>query len=139
TPFPQRAPGPPARRWSPPSPRRRWPARARPARSPAASSSPPSRARRPAGELLDLAAVGARQRQLGAVAQGDDVVAGECRVELGDAIDVDDRRTMDAQETVRIEPGLEPREGVAQQVGRLAGVELEVVAGAVDPVHLVET
>src|SRR4029078_7530657 len=70
------------------------------------------------------------------VAHDDDVLAVEPRLELLDAIDVDDRRAMNAPERLGIEALFHVLHAFAQQVGVVLRVNLHVVARRFDPVDL---
>ena len=60
--------------------------------------------------------------------EDDVVLAVRPRVQLADAAQVDDGRAVDADELLRVELRFEVREGLAQQVRLLPGVNLDVVA-----------
>src|SRR4051812_48621708 len=87
-------------------------------------------------DLAQPLAVGAARHQPGAVAQDDRVLAVEPGFEALDGIDIDDRRAMHAQEAVGIEALLEVLEGVAKEVLLPAGVDLDVVAGSLEPLDV---
>ena len=55
-------------------------------------------------------------REFGSIAQDQLVVAVEPRVDLGDHVDVDEMRTMDASEVRGVEPAFERFKGGAQRV-----------------------
>src|SRR2546423_5712807 len=84
----------------------------------------------------ERAAPGAAHRQHAAVVQGDAVVAAGPRLELADAIEVDDGRSMDAREPPRIEPRLQRGERLAHRAGFLAADDAQVVAVGLDVVDV---
>jgi hypothetical protein len=65
------------------------------------------------------------------------VFAVEERLELLDAVDVHDRRAMDADEAVGVHAALEPGHRLSQQVRLPGHVQADVVARRLDPVDLV--
>ena len=64
------------------------------------------------------------------------ILAVEPRLQLADALDVDDVGAVDAEEQVGIELRLDRVHRLAEQVRVGADVELDVVAGRLDPVDL---
>src|SRR5215468_4994655 len=64
------------------------------------------------------------------------MVTAEPRLDLADAMDVDDRRAMDAYEPRGIEPRLEVDERLSELVLASARVDAYVVAAGGDPVDL---
>src|SRR5215207_10071456 len=85
---------------------------------------------------LELMAKAAAELEARVVLEDDDVVAVRMRVQLFDALDVDEARTVDAYETVGVELRLQLRERGAVQVLAPASVKLHVDACRLDPVHV---
>ena len=64
------------------------------------------------------------------------VVTVEQRLQLLDAIYVDQGRSMDAQESGRIEAAFERLQGLADQMGFTAYVDAHVIIGCFQPINL---
>src|SRR4051812_30246408 len=83
----------------------------------------------------DAIAVGAAGGQPRAVVENDDIVTFDPRLDFANALDVDDRRAMNTDES-RAESRLDMRHGLAQYVRRAAGVNLHRIVRRVDPIDL---
>src|SRR5262249_26135881 len=94
------------------------------------------RSKRGPEDFLDPLSVGAAEGQFRAVAQDDDMVAVEQGLDLADALDVDNGRAMDAQETLRVDTTLQGVHRLAQEMGFGTDVQTQVVARRLDPVNL---
>src|SRR5262245_26441638 len=74
-----------------------------------------------------------RQRQPRAIAQDDAMLSGRERLDVIDAVGVDDGGAVGAQKGRRGQARGGARESVPYEIGVAAGVELDVVAGGADP------
>src|SRR6187549_3051675 len=77
---------------------------------------------------FDVGAVAAAERQAGVVVEDDGELAVEHRLELADALQVDQGRAVDADEGHGIELRLERGQGLAHQVVAAGGAYARVVA-----------
>ena len=85
---------------------------------------------------LHLLPVAAAHLELRAVAQQDDVIAVVGGFEGGDAVQLYNRRAMDALELLRVELPFEVTHRLAQQMRGAAHVQPHVIIGGLDPVDL---
>src|SRR4051794_14996846 len=82
---------------------------------------------KPPHQRLQPDAVRRGEAETGAVLQGDDVLALEGRLEVDDAVDVDDGRAVDADEAAGVELGLEVVQRLAHVVNLASEVQADVV------------
>ncbi len=77
------------------------------------------------------------QREFGPVAQDHCIIAAEHRVKLFDPVDVNNRRPVYAEESVRIELCFDAVHRFAYHVSLAADVKLYIISGSLYPVDLV--
>src|ERR1700683_2419160 len=90
-------------------------------------------ARRPAEEILDLVAIGARELQFMTALEGEEVLTVHVGAQALDQAQVDDGRTVHALKQLRIQYLLELLHRATQDVSVAASVDAHVVPGRVDP------
>ena len=96
------------------------------------------RTRRAGQPSRELGAPAAAEAQARAVAQDNFRIAPEERGEALSLLDRSSRSSSDGcARTARVEPCLEIREPLPEEVGVAAGVQLHVVVGAANPVHAI--
>src|SRR5271168_5343715 len=88
--------------------------------------------------FLQLFAVAAAQRELGAVSEADLIVAVKKRREFGDAIQIHDRRAMNAEELSRVEALFNRSHCAAQQMRLAAHVQADIIIGSFDPIDFLD-
>ncbi len=76
------------------------------------------------------------QCQLSAIAQHDAVIAAKPRLQLADAIQIHDRRAVNAEKLRRIQTGFEFIHRFAHYVGLAATVQADVIVGGFDPIDV---
>src|SRR5229473_2860358 len=79
-------------------------------------------------------AVGAAGSELCSIAQEDRVLTMEPRLESLDAVEIDHRRSMDAQKAIGIQSFLEALQTVSKQVLLRANMDLDVIAERLEPI-----
>src|SRR5262249_6121033 len=87
-------------------------------------------------QFVQLFPVGPRERKLNALAKNNAILAVEPGLQLGDTIDVDDRRSVNAYELLRIELRLQSAYRVSQQIRFFPRVKPHVVSFGFEPVYL---
>ena len=85
---------------------------------------------------LERVAVPAAEGQTRAVPEQQHVLAVERRPQLLHAVDIDDRRAMDADELVRVELRLEPAHRLAREMRLRTDVQRHVVSRRLAPVDV---
>src|SRR5262249_43559927 len=87
-------------------------------------------------ELAQSLAAAPAQHQLGAVLEDHSILIVKPRLQLADAVDVDDPRAMNASKLLRIELSFQAADRLTQQVRLLSDVQAHVLAFGLDPVNL---
>src|SRR5688572_27163634 len=90
-------------------------------------------------ERSQAVAVAATRGQRCSVVESYDILSVEIRLELLQAIDVDYRGPVDPHEFRRVESRLDGFDGLPQQVLSPGGVESDIVAFRVYPVHFIRS
>src|SRR5690242_2312331 len=83
-------------------------------------------------------AMGTAQRQSCAIAQDDRIFPVKQRLQLLDALDVDDRRAADSYEFTGGQPALQGGHRLTMQVGFASHVKVHVIVRSFNPVDFVE-
>src|SRR5262249_16848277 len=94
--------------------------------------------KRVAENLLKPISIATTEGELRPILKDHGVVTVESGLQFADALNVDDGRTMDAEEAVAIESGFQTVHGFPQEVCFRSHVQASVVAGRFDPIDLLQ-
>src|SRR5688572_581709 len=89
-------------------------------------------------QLLDDFAVRATGMDASAIVQRENVVAMGSRLDLADVANIDDVRTMDAHEYVRIEESEKGLNGCVREVLGGCGMQLHIVLRSLNPTYILQ-